>query len=312
VPPAKSAEIEALLREAETKLKSGDREGAAQSLLNAAQGYEDVGRAENAASIYRSLARSATVPPDVLPRWLDNCGRRGDKVEASQVACQLGDRALNDGDNAAAQRWFTQARELDPANDLATRRLRRLEEMPGGAAPAPPAPSGTSAPAAGTPPADAGKVAVALGKAQAVTFDLGAMLEEFQRAVGEQLSGDAQSHYDLGVTYREMGLHEQAIASFRTSAQDPAYSARCTEMIGRCLLDQGQIDAAIAEFTTALAGEGSADTAASLRYQLGLAYEAAGRAQEALAAFESVAAAQANYPDVAQKIRALRRSLESV
>lgn len=306
--PARTAEIEAMLREAEQQLKAGDRDAAAAALMRAAQGYEDIGRAENAASIYRSLARSAHVPADVLPQWLDNCERRGDKVEASQVACQRGDRALNEGDTATALTWFTRAHDFDPANDLAVRRLRRLEEAPDGVAPA----ATPAAPAVPAPPADSGKVSVALGKAQAVTFDLGAMLDEFQRAVGEQLSGDVQSHYDLGVTYREMGLHEQAIASFRTAAQDPAYAARCTEMIGRCLLDQGQIDAAIAEFANALQQGVAADAAPSLRYQLALAYEAAGRTQEALAEFERVAADQANYPDVAQKIRALRRALESV
>ncbi|HET7225788.1 MAG TPA: tetratricopeptide repeat protein, partial [Candidatus Eisenbacteria bacterium] len=178
------------------------------------------------------------------------------------------------------------------------------------------APSAAAAPvrAAAPPPAagNSGRVAVAVGKAQAVTFDLGAMLDEFQRAVGEQLSGDAQSHYDLGMSYREMGLLDQAIASFRTAAENPDYAVRCTEMIGRCLLDQGQIDAAVEEFTNALARDLPAEAALSLRYQLGLAYEAAGRPQQALAEFEKVAGAQATYPDVAQKIRALRRSLENV
>lgn len=304
--PSRAAEIEAVLREAERKLKAGDREGAAAALLRAAEGYEQLDRPENAASIYRSLARSANVPPDVLPRWFDNCERRGDRVEASQVACQLGDRALNEADQSAALGWFRRANEFDPANDLARRRLERL----GGAPPA----AATPARAAAPPPAagNSGRVAVAVGKAQAVTFDLGAMLDEFQRAVGEQLSGDAQSHYDLGMSYREMGLIDQAIASFRTAAESPDYAVRCTEMIGRCLLDQGQIDAAVEEFTNALARDLPAEAALTLRYQLGLAYEAAGRPQQALAEFEQVAGAQATYQDVAQKIRALRRSLENV
>ncbi|HET7225199.1 MAG TPA: hypothetical protein VFK69_05730, partial [Candidatus Eisenbacteria bacterium] len=128
--PSRAAEIEAVLREAEHKLKAGDREGAAAALLRAAEGYEQLDRPENAASIYRSLARSANVPADVLPRWFDNCERRGDRVEASQVACQLGDRALNEGDQSAALGWFRRAHEFDPANDLARRRLERLGGAP--------------------------------------------------------------------------------------------------------------------------------------------------------------------------------------
>jgi hypothetical protein len=45
-----------------------------------------------------------------------------------------------------------------------------------------------------------------------------------------------------------------------------------------------------------------------MRYHLGLALEAAGRGEEALAEFERVYAAQASYPDVAMKIRVLRKT----
>jgi tetratricopeptide (TPR) repeat protein len=115
------------------------------------------------------------------------------------------------------------------------------------------------------------------------------------------------------MAYREMGLLEQAVEAFRVASQDSAYTNRCAEMIGRCLLDQGRFDEAAQEFGEALAAPGiDADTEASLRYQLGLAHEAAGRVDDALAEFEGVYAAQPNYPDVALKIRVLRKSMESL
>ena len=99
--------------------------------------------------------------------------------------------------------------------------------------------------------------------------------------------------------------------SFRVAALDPAYIDRCAEMIGRCLLDQGRFDDAAQEFSVALeGGRLDSETANNLRYQLGLAHEAAGRVEEALAEFENVYAAQASYPDVALKIRVLRKTLE--
>ena len=51
--------------------------------------------------------------------------------------------------------------------------------------------------------------------------------------------------------------------------------------------------------------------AVGMRFQLGLALEAAGRSQEALVEFEQLFDIQPSYPDVAQKIRTLRRSLEA-
>jgi len=146
-----------------------------------------------------------------------------------------------------------------------------------------------------------------------VTFDLGSLISEFQRGVEAQLSGDAQSHYDLAMAYREMGLLEQAVESFRIAQKDMSFSDRCAEMIGRCLLDQGRFEDAAAEFGSALeSGRLDVETEVNLRYQLGLAHEAAGRAPDALVEFENVYAAQPNYPDVALKIRVLRKSLENI
>ena len=110
-----------------------------------------------------------------------------------------------------------------------------------------------------------------------------------------------------------MGLLEQAVERFRVADQDPAFRERCAEMIGRCLLDEGRFDEAVEEFTRALEVTGTTPEAeVSLRFQLGLAHEVAGRAPQALAEFERVYAAQPNFPDVAQKIRNLRRTPESV
>jgi len=168
--------------------------------------------------------------------------------------------------------------------------------------PAPPAPS-----------QDQGKLEVAMGSIDAVAPDLSALLGEFQRGVEALISDDAQSNYDLGMAYREMGLLDQALECFRIAARSPAFVQRCSEMIGRSLLDQGLFDDAIAEFTSALTIPGlDPASAANVRFQLGLAQEAAGRPHEALSEFEQVYAQQVNYPDVAQKIKALRRALESV
>jgi tetratricopeptide (TPR) repeat protein len=84
------------------------------------------------------------------------------------------------------------------------------------------------------------------------------------------------------------------------------------EMIGRCYTDQGRFDEAIEEFERALNDE-SLDPEArlGLQYEIGAAHQAAGRVNEALAAFESVHAQQPDFPNVDSKIRALRKSMGS-
>jgi tetratricopeptide (TPR) repeat protein len=309
--------VERLLAKAQEQFRAGQRELASATLVSAARAYDELGRHDSAATIYRSLAKSASGTTDVLGLWLANCERRGDRVEGAQVACELGDRALNDGEDDRAREWFQRAVALDAKSELAARRLQRMDEAAFPPLPEPEVPA--PAPARPAPPAPAssemepGRVEVAVGRSEAVTFDLGALLSEFQRGVEAQLSGDAQSHYDLGMTYREMGLLEQAVESFQVAARDPAYVYRSAEMIGRCHLDQGRFEDAGESFAMALGSPDlSAEAVADLRFQLGLSHEAAGRTQEALGEFERVYSMQSSYPDVALKIRVLRKTLESV
>jgi tetratricopeptide (TPR) repeat protein len=164
--------------------------------------------------------------------------------------------------------------------------------------------------ASSAPPSD--RVELAVGRSEAVNFDLGALLSEFQRGIESQLSGDAQGHYDLAMAYREMGLLDHAIESFRMAVGHPALSHRAAEMLGRCLLDQGRFDEAVAELSAALEHPGlDAEGALGLQYLLGLALEAAGRTQDAVAVFEQVFAVQPNYHDVAQKLRNLGKGREA-
>jgi tetratricopeptide (TPR) repeat protein len=334
--PSRLSEVEKILGDAQEAFRGGDRERAGQMLARAAEAYEAAGQFDQAATILRSLAKSAQAPPQILERWLENCRRRDDGSEAAHVACELGDRALAANRVDEARGWFERAIAFDPGNELAVRRLQRLTgaapaeaklDAPGAAVAEPagretagtaepvPQHEGDAEPVAKPPSSgvEPGRVDVAVGRGEAVTFDLGSLISEFQRGVDAQLSGDAQSHYDLAMAYREMGLLEQAVDSFRIAGRDTAFADRCAEMIGRCLLDQGRFEDASVEFSTALqSGRLDVETEVNLRYQLGLSHEAAGRIPEALTEFEGVYAAQPNYPDVALKIRVLRKSLENI
>jgi tetratricopeptide (TPR) repeat protein len=80
------------------------------------------------------------------------------------------------------------------------------------------------------------------------------------------------------------------------------------DLLGRALLERGDFGAAIAELERGLATPGlPLEAEVNFRYNLGLALEASGRVVEALTQFESVFEAEPNYPDVALKIRELRR-----
>ncbi len=289
--------VENLLQRAQEEFRAGNREKASAALVEAAVTYEKLGRLDSAATIFRSLGRGAQAPLEVMKLWLANCEQRGDRTEGAQVACELGDRALNDGHDAEARRWFEHSVAIDAAHETARRRLLRMDgQAPDNVLPMTPPP-------VAPPTMEAGRVEVALGRGQSVTFDLSGLLSEFQRGVESQLEGDSQGHYDLGMAYREMGLHEQAIASFRISEREPRLSGRSREMIGRCLTETGAYDEATAEFQAALT-TGSLDGAgeAELRYQLALCLAAQGDLASAIQQLEIADAHYPGRPDVLERL----------
>jgi tetratricopeptide (TPR) repeat protein len=302
--------VERLLGLAQTEFRAGRHADAAAILARAARAYETLGRLEEAASIHRSLCKSPHATETMMEQWLANCERRGDLSEAASVACELGDLAIQRDDLATAREWFLRAVSHDATNPVATRRLDRLGQGTPAVAAAAAAPIAEPAPVQSDPAG--GKVEVAVDRGQAVTFDFASMLAEFQRGVEAQLSGDSQACYDLAMAYREMGLVDQAIESFRLAGKDAQFSQRCAEMVGRCLLEQGRFEDAARELgeALALAAPGS-EVVVGVRFELGVALEAAGRTQEALAEFEQVFAIQPNYHDVAVKVRDLRKYLEA-
>jgi tetratricopeptide (TPR) repeat protein len=290
------ADVQAELSAARSLLAAGDREQAADALMRGALAWESVGGLEQASSIYQELSRSPQAGERLYRLWLANCERRQQWIEAAGVCCELGDLALAAQEPAAAHEWFVQAKAYDPNNEKASRRLERLSDW-GKRAQIEEVDLRTD------------RVTVQQRMPEDLDVDLGELLSAFQAGVREQVQADdASSHYDLGMTYRQMGLLDEAVAEFRLSARDPAFSVKCTDILGRCLLERGDFGAAIAEFERGLQLPGlSEEIALSFHYSLGLVLEASGRSMEALEQFETVFAAQPNYPDVAAKIRELKR-----
>jgi tetratricopeptide (TPR) repeat protein len=100
---------------------------------------------------------------------------------------------------------------------------------------------------------------------------------------------DYETHYDLGIAYKEMGLIDDAIAEFRLVMKDPTREVQCHLMIGLCQLEKGQITEAIGAFKKGLYVDGITDRETlSLYFELGAAYQRLGDSREALYYYEKV------------------------
>ncbi len=134
------------------------------------------------------------------------------------------------------------------------------------------------------------------------------IFKEFKRGVDKQLSReDYDTRYNLGIAYKEMGLVDEAIAEFQLAAKDDNRLLECSSMLGICFMEKGMPKLAVKWFEKGLTAEGRGEEEyKGLRYDLAMAYEAAGEPRRALSLFEEIYGLDANFRDVSGKVRELR------
>jgi tetratricopeptide (TPR) repeat protein len=104
-----------------------------------------------------------------------------------------------------------------------------------------------------------------------------------------------------------MGLIDEAIAEFQLAAKDESRLLECSSMLGICFLEKGMPKLAIKWFEKGLRAPGRRDEEyLGLRYDLASAHEAAGDVDAALSLFTELYGQDANFRDVAAKVRELR------
>jgi tetratricopeptide (TPR) repeat protein len=127
-----------------------------------------------------------------------------------------------------------------------------------------------------------------------------------ERAVGHE---DWDSHYDLGVAFREMGLVEEAIVEFQRAARAPGSPLRTLEALAQCFLDMRQPELALSTLerpATAAAREGAGDAAlVGVHYLMGAAAQALGRPDDARHWLVRVVATDVRFRDAATRLAAL-------
>ncbi len=136
------------------------------------------------------------------------------------------------------------------------------------------------------------------------------IFEEFKRGVEQQsIREDVDTHYNLGVAYKEMGLLDDAIGEFSLTPEDEPKYVQGRYMLGLCYMEKGEYEHAIGEFENALtcsekAGEDEASRVGIL-YDLGLAYQGAGNISQALSKFQKVYSMDPGYRDIRTKLKEL-------
>jgi tetratricopeptide (TPR) repeat protein len=133
------------------------------------------------------------------------------------------------------------------------------------------------------------------------------ILEQFKRGIDENLeSDDYQSHYDLGVAFKEMGLLDEAIAEFQKALRASEGRLRTCEALGMAFFEKGQYAVCESVLRRAVDGlEGTDESKIGLLYWLGRASEALGKKAEAMARYERAVAVDIRFMDLSERIQRL-------
>src|SRR4051812_32779864 len=136
------------------------------------------------------------------------------------------------------------------------------------------------------------------------------MLEKFKAGVAANLDDeDFDSHYDLGVAYKEMGLIDEAIFEFQKALRGATQRIRAYEALGQCFIDRNEFDVAVTVLGRALREPGMEDEdLIGVLYLLGFASEGAKKPRDAAAYYQRVFAIDIDFRDVSKRLKQMAKA----
>ena len=145
----------------------------------------------------------------------------------------------------------------------------------------------------------------------------GDLLQEFERdlAMPQNDDNDPETHFNLGIAFREMGLLDEAIGELqkvcRLAGQglSPDRTQEAYIWLATCFVEKSVPEASFKWFLRALEAAPDEESRTAVNYELASAYESAGMKREALDHFMDVYGTNIDYRDVATRIRELRSAI---
>jgi tetratricopeptide (TPR) repeat protein len=312
----------------EALVEAGERERGIEELDIATSGFEAAGNLAHAQGLVDEILRLDPNSVRHRQKQVEFAFKSGDKVQLIEAYLELADTLLR-GDLAdKARAVYERVVEHDQKNERARAALAML------------APAEAPKPEGRVAPKDA-KMRVRDETGEEGDFvDLGAMILEedaprdtrmkvedeeptgdeeqdfremlarFRQGIDENIEEtDFQSHYDLGVAFKEMGLLDEAIAEFQKALRAPEGKLRTSESLGMCFHDKGAFGVAESILRRALELPATGDQERlGILYWLARALEEQGKPAEARDLYGRVFAVDIRFMDVGTRVKALARA----
>lgn len=134
------------------------------------------------------------------------------------------------------------------------------------------------------------------------------IFQEFKKGLeGEVGEEDSETHYNLGIAYKEMGLIDDAIKEFQTSKSDPKRFMQSSTMLSACYMEKNLFSLAVDVLTKVIKEVGEKDESYwAIKYDLAEAYEKNHNLKEALDLYTEVFGWNAKFRGVSEKMGRLK------
>jgi tetratricopeptide (TPR) repeat protein len=139
--------------------------------------------------------------------------------------------------------------------------------------------------------------------------NLDEVFRDFREEVSRQTAADqAERHYKVALTYRDMGMLDDAVRELEQAARAPRLRFEASSLLARLLKERGDQAGAIEWFERAAeAPAPTPEAGRELLYELGQTLETAGEVARALAVYLELQADTADYRDVTARVERLSR-----
>jgi tetratricopeptide (TPR) repeat protein len=322
----------------EALIEQGERERGIEELDLATAGFENNGNLDAARDLVDEVLRLDPNSVRHRQKAVEYAFKAGDKPKLVDAYLELADSLLRSDLPDKARAVYARVAEHDPKNERAKAALAMLA----------PAVAPPPAPAPGRPEGKV-KAKDAKMKVRDETtlegdfIDLGSMLSaededvphkdtrlrvqdeeptgdeeqdfqdmlaRFKQGIDENIDeGDFQSHYDLGVAFKEMGLLDEAIAELQKALRAPEGKLRTSEMLGICFFEKGAFGVAESILRRGLDLPASGDQERlGILYWLGRALEQQGKKADARDLYGRVFAVDIRFLDAEQRVKALAKA----
>ena len=323
----------------EALLEDGEREEGMKELEAALAGCDKANDLDTAASIVDEIVRINPASVRYHQKRVEYAFRANDKSRTVEAYLALADALFRDGQSDRARQVYQRILDLSPDDLRAQAALETFgaPAAPVAAAPRPttkaqryngvtdaavPRPSGEAkAPVGGDDdfislgdwlredegPKNTRMVVAEQEPSGDEQADFADMLKKFKQGVAENVEEeDHESHYDLGVAFKEMGLVDEAIAQFQKALRGTQKRARTFEALGQCFLEKKQFPVATTILQRALSEPGIGDEQlVGVLYLLGYIHESQSKYAEAKSYYERVFAVDIQFRDVGDRLNAV-------